>query len=462
MRTVLRASSARLIVGHLDPDGAAELLSTIESRGAPLTFALAEPEGLRVAAAVPAGMLIDAQPEPVRWGKLVLETVANEAIESARKDFCDAVVDALGEAHRRLGPDGLDLIPRGSSGVGFCAAVMMDGGVQLVIVPPAQVFVVHQGSALCVPESASAGRGIWVRDDLRAEMFAGIGGAHEPDIRVYDAAIGPGDTLVLASSDLGRMLTEDDVRLAVTYEDAATGAERIKQLAIQRGVEAGVALVVEISGTLEREQPSPLSSPIGLSGLPKRPLKLDMPPIGSIFSTARDWLLEAVERVQPAGEEAHPILASAELDEEEDDVGWPSRPAPGHWREILEQDLRSVHHSGAKREASSEDADVPAPKTNVASSSGFAIGWRQFARRGGGVDASSTSKSRGSIAIGRGSMIGADAGARRANAAGRGGAAMAGSLRQMSAGADALSAGLQRVRGLAGAGGGALVRRIST
>src|SRR5690348_12376949 len=294
MRPTLRAVSARLIVGHLDPEQGAELLATLDSRGKPVTFALAEPEALGALAAVPAGMA-DGRGESLRWGKLVLETVANETLASPRKDACDAIVDGLRVAHRTLGAEGLDLAPRGSSGVGFCAAALVDDRVQLVVVPPSQLFVVHQGVALSVPQSDEVGRGIWMRDDLRAEIFAGIGGAHDPDIRVYDAGIVPGDSLVLVSSTLARMLTEDDVRLAVAYEEAAVGAERLKQLAIQRGVEAGVALVIEIAGSLEEPRPdSALTGPIELGGIPRPGLKLEMPPVGSIFSTARDWLLEAV------------------------------------------------------------------------------------------------------------------------------------------------------------------------
>lgn len=335
MRPILRASSARLIVGHLDPEQAAELLASVESRATPLTFVLAEPDGLRIPAAVPAGGGLDVASEPLRWGKTVIETVANEVVASTRKDFSDTLVDGLRLAHRRLGSEGLDLIPHSSSGVGFIAATMIEDGVQLVIVPPAQVFVVHQGVAQSVPESDDVGRGIWMRDDLRAEMFAGVGGSHEPDIRVYDAAIGPGDTLVLASSSLARMLTEDDVRLAVTYEDAETAAERLKQLAIQRGVEAGIALVVEISGSFEESQPSsPLSGSIALNGIPGSPRRIDMPPIGSIFSTARDWLAEAVERIQPAGRQEPAAPADPE-DDLDFDVAWPERPLPGAWRETF-------------------------------------------------------------------------------------------------------------------------------
>jgi hypothetical protein len=328
MRATLRAISARLVVGHIDPEQGAELLATIDTRGKPITFALAEPEGLRMSAAVPAGMAADGRSEPLRWGKLVLETVANEALASPRKEVCDAIVDGLRVAHRRLGVEGLDIMPHGNSGIGFCAACLIDGRVQLVVVPPSQIFVVHQGVALSVPQSDDVGRGIWMRDDLRAEMFAGVGGAHEPDIRVYDASIMPGDALVLVSSSLARMLTEDDVRLAVAYEEAATGAERLKQLAIQRGVEAGIALVVEVAGSFEDAQPdSPLSGPIVLGGVPRPGLKLEMPPIGSIFSTARDWLLEAVDRAQ-----ATPRQVPAEYSQDEDDdpnILWPARPGVG-------------------------------------------------------------------------------------------------------------------------------------
>ncbi|GEM_PF-4132871 len=337
MRPTLRAVSARLIVGHLDPEEAAELLAVIESRDKPVTFAVAEPEGLGFATAVPAGAAAEAaRSEPVRWGKLVLETAANEALSSSRRELCDALVDALGVAHRRLGPAGLGLVPRGSSGVGFCAATLIDGAIQLVVVPPAQVFVVHQGIAVTVPPSSEVGRGIWVRDDLRPEIFAGVGGAHEPDVRVYDAEIGPGDAVVLVSSSLARVLTEDEVRAAVAYEEAATGAERLKQLAIQRGVEAGIALVVEIAGSLEAAAERAPASPIRLSR-PALP-RVEMPPIGSIFSTAREWLLDAVDRAHPAdtssGGSARPSY--------EEEVRWPVRPKPGAWRAQFQEMKRVV------------------------------------------------------------------------------------------------------------------------
>src|SRR5947209_4049657 len=126
MRAALRAGSARLIVGHLDSEQAAELLSVIDPRDKPVTFALAEPEGLAAAVYAAAGGAELARPEPVRWGKLVLETVGNEAFASPRRDVCDAVVDGLRIAHRRLGSEGLELLPKGCSGVGFCSASIVD------------------------------------------------------------------------------------------------------------------------------------------------------------------------------------------------------------------------------------------------------------------------------------------------------------------------------------------------
>ncbi|HLY64193.1 MAG TPA: hypothetical protein VKU60_01565, partial [Chloroflexota bacterium] len=348
MRAALRVVTARLVVGHLNGEEAAELLTIIEPRDKPVTFALAEPDGLRLTVAAGVGAE-GARSEPVRCGKLVLETVANEAAASVRRDVCDSIVDGLRIAHQRLGPDGLELMPRGSAGVGFCSASMVEGVVQLVIVPPAQVFVVHQGVALSVPESGETGRGIWMRDDLRTEIFAGVGGMHEPDIRVYEATAGPGDTLVLASSDLARMLTEDDVQLAVTYEEAATAADRLKQLAVQRGVEAGLALVVEIAGSLEEAEPA------GPSGS-ARPLPatshIQMPPIGSIFNTAREWLLETVDRVQASSgwDASAPIR---DLDGE--DIPWPARPRRGAWR--TDQPMRHIAMGKAARTANGQETD---------------------------------------------------------------------------------------------------------
>ena len=324
MKATLRAFSARLIVGHLDPNEANELLDVVDGRGKPLTFNLAEPEGL--AAPVLAGRL-EQQAEPIRWGKLLLETVAHEALASPRGDVCDAIVDGLRVAHRRLGAEGLELIPRGSSGVGFCSASIVDQTAQIVVVPPAQLFVVHQGVALSVPEGSDAGRGIWMRDDLRAEMFAGIGGIHEPDVRIYEANIGPGDTIVLCSSNLARLLTEEDVRLAVTYEEAAIGAERLKQLAIQRGADGGVAMVIEISASLPSDEPVPVPDYAVPAASPRR--KLEVPPIGSIFSTARDRLLETLDRVQPTGSAGDSQLRqpSARRQHSPDpDPAWPTRP----------------------------------------------------------------------------------------------------------------------------------------
>src|SRR5581483_6294194 len=337
MRATLCAMSARLIVGHLDRPETEGLISVVEPRGKPATFALAEPESLGALVTALATGLDGARQEPVRWGKLVLETVANEVIGSPRTEPCDAIVDGLRVAHRRLGSEGLELVPGSSSGVGFCAASIVPGAAQLVVVPPAQIFVVHQGVALSIPDDSEVGRGIWVRDDLRAEMFAGIGGSRDPDIRVYEAAVAPGDTILLISSGMARMLTEDDVRLALTYEDAATGAERLKQLALQRGVDAGVAQIIEIAASLEEGGPAAPTAglvPVLGSRLPRPALRLDIPPVGSIFSTARDRLLEALDRSYGTGHHSSaPLLEDAGL------PSWPVRPRLGEWRQRWTESL---------------------------------------------------------------------------------------------------------------------------
>ncbi len=343
MRSKLRAISARLIVGHLDSDSASELMDVIEPRGKPAIFALAEPEGIATPATVSVGAAGGDASDVCRLGKLVIETVANEYTTSSRTDPCDALVDGLRMAHRHLGPSGLDLVIRGGSGVGFCAATVVGKAVQLVIVPPSQAFILHQGGVHALPEAHELGRGIWMRDDLRAEMFAGVGGNHEPEIRIYESTVGPGDTVVLLSSALARMLSEEDVRRAMTYEEAAVAADHLRDLALQRGVEGGLALVIEIAASLaeeeegEPEQPSPrharpsiASNILHSSSAGDAEGKREMPPIGSVFMTARDRLLEAFEHTQPkpsqqADQKSSPKAAA----DDDDDIPWPKRPRPG-------------------------------------------------------------------------------------------------------------------------------------
>jgi len=346
VRAVLRATSARLVVGHLDPAEADALLEVVEPRGRPTVFALAEPEGLASLALVPAGAAAaSGGGDALRLGKLVLETAANEYQGTHREEPCDALVDGLRLAHRHLGRGGLDLVPRGGSGVGFCGAAITQDAVQLVIVPPGQAFILHQGTVHAVPETHELGRGIWSRDDLRAEVFAGIGGLHEPDIRVYDAAVGPGDTVVLLSSALARMLSEDDVSRACAYEEAAVAASNLRQLALQRGVEGALAVVVEVSASLlDQSDADALGDGSGASGeaaqerlspFPAPPAgALEMPPLTAVFSTARQRVLELLERLQPGNSErggAH-LVAGALLDDEDvDDTGvvpWPHRSGP--------------------------------------------------------------------------------------------------------------------------------------
>ncbi|HEU0167229.1 MAG TPA: hypothetical protein VFS62_05600, partial [Chloroflexota bacterium] len=248
----------------------------------------------------------------------------------------------------------------------------------------------HQGVATSVPEGAQAGRGIWMRDDLRPEMFAGIGGAREPDLRVYDASIAPGDSLVLASSDLARMLSEEDVRQAVTYEEAATGAERLKQLALQRGVEAGVALVIEIAASLAAPSDAPPDS--DRVGPARSGLHMEMPPIGSIFSTARQRLLDAIEHGSA------PVPGPAA----DDEPLWPKRPLRGAWK-TAPLEARAVPLRPTKSDAAA--AAEPAPLSTGLFPKRTATAASQQAQPMAETEASGLGSSLSSVARGLGARV---------------------------------------------------------
>ncbi|MHB8621495.1 MAG: hypothetical protein ACYDAG_18365, partial [Chloroflexota bacterium] len=166
MRAALRAVSARLSVGLGEWEPGGDLLGVVEPRGKSPIFCLAEPDGLgSPVLAVAGGRREHAPASPARLGKLLLETVAHEYGASSRSDPCDSLVDGLRAAHRQLGSQGLDLVVRGNSGVGFCGATIVDRTAQIVVVPPCQAFILHQTAVQAVPETSELGRGIWMRDD---------------------------------------------------------------------------------------------------------------------------------------------------------------------------------------------------------------------------------------------------------------------------------------------------------
>ncbi|MBA3944728.1 MAG: hypothetical protein H0X37_09230 [Herpetosiphonaceae bacterium] len=143
--------------------------------------------------------------------------------------------------------------------VGLGAAVLQGGDLYIAQVPPTQAFVAHAGKLRGLPNPVS-----WIGGAQNGPGF-GMAGAlgtslgSEPEF--FRSVIQPGDTIVLCSSNLARLLSKQQAEELICFADVATVAEGLYTLCRRASLPEAHAAVIEILPTLSIEaQQAPLSA----------------------------------------------------------------------------------------------------------------------------------------------------------------------------------------------------------
>ena len=188
--------------------------------------------------------------------------------------------------------------------VGLSAAVLQGSDVYMAQVPPTQAFVAHAGKLRALPNPTS-----WVGGAQSGPSF-GMDGAlgtslgSEPEF--FRSVIQPGDTIVLCSSNLARLLSKQQAEELIRFADVGTVAEGLYALCRRASLPEAHAAVIEILPALSAEaQQAPLSA-AGVSERGKLAVEKMGDWIGDVATEAQ-LALRSRPAPQSAMEQPHPV-----------------------------------------------------------------------------------------------------------------------------------------------------------
>jgi hypothetical protein len=149
--------------------------------------------------------------------------------------------------------------------VGATCAVIKGNDLYIAQILPAQLYVFSDGKLRAMPTVPA-----WSQAESGTIAFAKPGalGASlsvEPDF--YRAVLRPGDTLLLCSSNLARLLSQDDVLRLLRAGDAATITERLAEFCRNHAVTEAHGIAAAASPPLS---PAAQAAPLSRAGISER------------------------------------------------------------------------------------------------------------------------------------------------------------------------------------------------
>ena len=162
--------------------------------------------------------------------------------------------------------------PHKRATVGVSCAVFHGHDLFLTQVAPAQAYVAHAGKLRGIPNPPSWLGGAQGGAAVGLSSALGTSLGSEPEF--FRSMLQPGDTVVLTSSNIARLLGKDQADQLICFSDATTIAETLLELCRRSHLPEAHAVVVEIMPELSAEaRHAPLSASGRCAGAGCRPLR---------------------------------------------------------------------------------------------------------------------------------------------------------------------------------------------
>lgn len=166
---------------------------------------------------------------------------------------------AIKAANAALYQFNFDAPPHQRATVGVTCAVFHGRDLFIAQVPPAQAYIAHAGKLRAVPNPLAWTGGAQGGTALGYSTALGTSLGSEPEF--FRSVLQPGDMVVLASSNIARLLGKAQAEQLIAFSDAATVAEALYQLCRRSSLPEAHVVAVEIMPELSAEaRHSPLSS----------------------------------------------------------------------------------------------------------------------------------------------------------------------------------------------------------
>lgn len=216
-------------------------------------------------------LVVEAEGDVAR-GRQACALVAQKIRETFYADGSMSITSslrhALKAANAALYQHNFSAPPHKRAHVGVTCTVIHGTDVFVTQVPPSQAFIAHTGKLRALPVPPSWTNGLDVTATHRQGSL-GTSLGSEPEF--FRSVMQPGDTLVLCSSNVARLLGKHQAEQLVGYADAATIAEDLYSLCRAANLPEAHAIVIEaVPGAAPEIHDLP-SQPVALPDSPPQP-----------------------------------------------------------------------------------------------------------------------------------------------------------------------------------------------
>ncbi|HEX6291805.1 MAG TPA: hypothetical protein VFZ66_21645 [Herpetosiphonaceae bacterium] len=188
---------------------------------------------------------------------LVARTIRETFYADGSMSITSSLRHALKAANAALYQHNYNAPPHKRALVGCTCAVIHGSDVFITQVPPSQAFIAHTSRLRALPVPLSWTNGA----DLSATHRQGsLGTSLGSEPEFFRSVIQPGDTLVLCSSNLVRLLGKQQTEQLICYSDAATIADELYHACRSAHLPEAHAIVIEaVPGAAPEVQDTPVA-----------------------------------------------------------------------------------------------------------------------------------------------------------------------------------------------------------
>lgn len=196
---------------------------------------------------------------------IVAKTICDTFYTDGSMSITASLRAALKAANAALYQHNFHAPPHKRALVGATCAVIHGADLFITQAPPAQAFVAHAGKvrALPIPLSWTSGA-----DTTAINRQGALGTSLGSEPEFFRAVIHPGDTLVLCSSNVARLISKHTAEQLVGYSDAETIAAQLYDACRQANIPEAHAIVLEaVPGPATADQATPVAQ--GVEAAPR-------------------------------------------------------------------------------------------------------------------------------------------------------------------------------------------------
>ena len=210
--------------------------------------------------------------------RIVAETIREVFYCDDSVSITSSLRKALKAANAALYQFNFEAPPHKRATVGVTCAVVHRHDLFITQVSPAQAYVAHAGKLRAVPNPPAWTGGAQGGTAVGYSTALGTSLGSEPEF--FRSVLQPGDTVVVTSSNLARLLSKTQAEQLICFSDAATVAEGLYELCRRNHLPEAHAVVTEIMPELSAEA---RHVPLSKAGVSERG-KLAAERVGDLFS----------------------------------------------------------------------------------------------------------------------------------------------------------------------------------